>query len=174
MSISRESLSAINFRAPPPSPVAAGHRSTVANDDVLTEFLEHSLRVPDLVLPDRFFPRQKTIQNPPILDFNSLNSAETESILASIAQVGCFEILNHGIPPDMFRSVVNAGAGIFKLSPEKKSIVSRCSERPYGFVECQGEEEEEGESSEEFVWCSDHAMRLEMEGVWPLHYSNFR
>lgn len=174
-SISLESLrefNAVDFRAPPPSPVAAGRRSTVANDDVLSQFLEHSLRVPDLVLPDRVFPRQKTIQNPPILDFQSLNSAESESILDSIGQIGCFEILNHGIPSDIIGSVLNSGAEIFQLSTEKKAIVSRSSERPYGFVDFRGEEERE--TSEEFVWCREEALRLEMEGVWAIDYSNFR
>ncbi|GFQ01453.1 beta-galactosidase 14 [Phtheirospermum japonicum] len=44
---------AISFRAPPPSLVAPGRRSLFANDDVLTEYLEQSLKVPNLILPER-------------------------------------------------------------------------------------------------------------------------
>ena len=62
-----------DFRAPPPSPVASGRQSSVANDEVLTEFLR-SLHVPDLVLPDRAFPRQNPkIQSLPKLDVGAAN-----------------------------------------------------------------------------------------------------
>ncbi|KAK9058080.1 hypothetical protein SSX86_022920 [Deinandra increscens subsp. villosa] len=43
----------LDFRAPSPSPVASGRRSSVANNEILTEFLHRSRRVPDLVLPDQ-------------------------------------------------------------------------------------------------------------------------
>lgn len=178
MAISLESLrefKAIEFRAPPPSPVGPGHRSSVANDDVLSNFLEHSLRVPDLILPDRVFPRQKPTQNPPKLDFKSLDSVEDDSLLStmeSIGQIGCFELVNHGIPTDLIKSVTNAGAGIFEISAEKKAELVRSSERAYGFVESNGDHEEK-ERSEEFVWCLDEAIKVEMEGVWPNHYSHF-
>lgn len=179
MALSLESLrdfKAIDFRAPPPSPVGPGHRPSVANDDVLSNFLEHSLRVPDLILPDRVFPRQKPTQTPPKLDFKALDSVEDDtllSIMESIGQIGCFELVNHGISTDLIASVTNAGAGIFELSAEKKAELLRSSERAYGFVESHGDQEEK-ERSEEFVWCLDDAIKVEMEGVWPNHYSNFR
>uniref|UniRef100_A0A164XBA1 Non-haem dioxygenase N-terminal domain-containing protein n=1 Tax=Daucus carota subsp. sativus TaxID=79200 RepID=A0A164XBA1_DAUCS len=179
MAISLESLrdfKAIEFRAPPPSPVGPGHRSSVANDDVLSEFLEHSLRVPDLVLPDRVFPRQKPAQKPPKLDFKSLEFMDHDSFISvveSIGQIGCFELVNHGVPKELIESVTNAGAGIFEISDEKKAELLRSSERPYGFVESHGDQEEK-ERSEEFVWCLDKAMKLEMEGFMPHQHSNFR
>ncbi|KAA8540361.1 hypothetical protein F0562_024720 [Nyssa sinensis] len=177
MAISPESLreNPIDFRAPPPSPIAGGRRSSVTNDDVLTDFLEHSLRVPDLILPDRVFPRQKSIQSPPEIDFQSLNSLENNDsitkILDSTARIGCFQLVNHGIPHDLIVSVASAGAGIFQISPEKKAIVSRSPEKPYGFEEFRGEEE--SEMSEEFVWYRNEGLKLEMEGIWPLGYSCF-
>ncbi|XAR67680.1 Aminocyclopropanecarboxylate oxidase [Bertholletia excelsa] len=167
---------AVDFRAPPPSPIASGRRSSVANDDVLTDFLEHSLRVPDLILPDRVFPRQKSIESPPAIDFRSIESPETEditvaTILDSIAQIGCFQLVNHGITREQIRSATAAGAGIFNLPPEKKVRVSTSPEKPYGFEEFQGETDRE--TSEEFVWSRDEGLKREMEGIWPLGYSNF-
>ncbi|KAK2971135.1 hypothetical protein RJ640_008559 [Escallonia rubra] len=176
MARSPESLrgNTTDFRAPPPSPVAPGRRSSFANDDVLADFLEHSLRVPDLILPDRVFPRQNPIQNPPKLDFQLLNSAEDEATAAtfdSIGQIGCFQLVNHGIPSELIRSVSSAGSGVFTIPPEKKRAVSRSPEKPYGFVEYHCEEERD--TSEEFIWRRDQALKLEMEGLWPTEYSKF-
>ncbi|KAL6996425.1 hypothetical protein U1Q18_006554 [Sarracenia purpurea var. burkii] len=179
MAFSPESSAAdenrIDFRAPPPSPIGSGRRSSVTNDDILTDFLEHSLRVPDLILPDRVFPRQNSIQNPPKIDFQRLKSPENvdfTEILDSIARIGCFQLVNHGITREFIRSVLTAGVGIFRLPPEKKAVVSRSPEKSYGFEgEFQGDDERE--MSEEFVWCRDRGLKLEMEGIWPLGYSNF-
>ncbi|KAL7597604.1 hypothetical protein Lser_V15G25265 [Lactuca serriola] len=164
----------LESRAPPPSPVASGRRSSVANDEILTEFLHHSLRVPDLVLPDRVSPRQKLkIQKLPKLDYKTLESLEDHNITNTfdvIGQTGCFELVNHGISNQLVRSVAKYGAGIFELLPEKKAVMSRSADRIYGFEEFHGEERE---ASEEFVWCRDDALKSELEASLPLQYSNF-
>ncbi|KAL3511746.1 hypothetical protein ACH5RR_024463 [Cinchona calisaya] len=166
----------IDFRAPPPSPVASGRRSSVTNEDVLSEFLETSLKVPDLILPDRVFPKQKSLQNSPKLDFQTLNSSigndSLTKFIDSVAGIGCFEVINHGIPEDWIKSVLAAGDGIFGMSQEKRKIVTRSLERSYGFEELLGEEEKET-MSEEFVWCRDESLKMDMEGIWPFGYSNF-
>ncbi|KAM3747537.1 hypothetical protein ACB098_05G042100 [Castanea mollissima] len=177
MAMSPEHMSEnpIDFRAPPPSPIASGRRSTVTNEDILTEFLEHSLRVPDLVLPDKAFPRQKFIESPPVIDLQSLVSKENDSIpkiLDSLAGIGCFQLVNHGIPGETIRAALAAATGVFWVPPEKKAAVTRSLERPYGFEEGHGEEGE-SDLSEEFVWCRDEGLKLEMEGIWPVGYSNF-
>lgn len=178
MAVSPETMpdnSFIDFRAPPPSPIASGRRSCVRNDEILTEFLQTSLKVPHLVLPDRVFPRQKSIHNPTKLDYqllDSLNNDAIAKILDSIATIGCFEVVNHGIPGDLIKSVSSVGDGIFGVSPERKEKLTRSSEKPYGFEEFHGEEERE--TSEEFVWCrGDQNFNKEMEGIWPLGFSNF-
>ncbi|KAL0441486.1 UNVERIFIED_CONTAM: hypothetical protein Sradi_0087500 [Sesamum radiatum] len=168
-------IQAVDFRAPPPSPVAPGRRSSFANDDVLTEYLQQSLKVPDLILPDRVFPRQKSVQNPPRIDLQSLDSLEKDAgaeISELIAQVGCFEVINHGISRDFIKMVLDLAGGVFEIPSEKKKKVARSPERRYGFEEIHGEEEIK-DQSEEFLWCGDDAMRLEMEGIWPIGYSNF-
>uniref|UniRef100_A0A2C9UY62 Non-haem dioxygenase N-terminal domain-containing protein n=3 Tax=Manihot esculenta TaxID=3983 RepID=A0A2C9UY62_MANES len=164
----------IDFRAPPPSPIASGRRSSVANDDVLTEFLEHSLRVPDLVLPDKIFPRQKIVETPPSIDFQSLHSPGSDSIpriLDSLSRMGCFQLVNYGIPSDFTRMVLTMAAGIFKVPPKQRLTVTRSPEKPYGFEEVHGEEE--SELSEEFVWYRDEKLKLDMETIMEARYSNF-
>lgn len=165
----------LDFRAPPPSPIASGRRSSFANDEVLTEFLEHSLRVPDLILPDKVFPKQKSIGNPPVIDFQLLDSLEIDPIskvLDSIVTIGCFQLVNYGIPSESLRSASETAAGIFGVAPEKRTVVTRSPEKLFGFEEVHGEEE--SELSEEFVWCRDERLKTEMEGIWPNGYSNFR
>ncbi|KAJ6377133.1 hypothetical protein OIU76_026161 [Salix suchowensis] len=166
----------IESRAPPPSPIASGRRSSVTNDEVLTEFLEHSLRVPDMILPDNFFPKQKTVETPPRIDWQSLNSKESNSVLKtldSIARIGCFQLVNFGIPSEFIKLVSAMAAGIFQLPSEKKAAVMKSPEKPYGFEEVHGDHEAENELSEEFVWCKDKSLKLDMEGIWPAGYSNF-
>ncbi|KAJ6292511.1 hypothetical protein OIU78_024648 [Salix suchowensis] len=147
----------IESRAPPPSPIASGRRSSVTNDEVLTEFLEHSLRVPDMILPDNFFPKQKTVETPPRIDWQSLNSKESNSVLKtldSIARIGCFQLVNFGIPSEFIKLVSAMAAGIFQLPSEKKAAVMKSPEKPYGFEEVHGDHEAENDQlSEEFVWC---------------------
>ncbi|KAJ7963068.1 1-aminocyclopropane-1-carboxylate oxidase 3 [Quillaja saponaria] len=167
----------IDFRAPPPSPVASGRRSCVTNEDVLTEFLETSLRVPDLFLPDKFFPKQKYTETPPKIDFQLLSVSDEDHtvsniILDSIARIGCLQLVNHGIADEQIRSAVVAATGIFQVPSEKRVAVMRSSEKQYGFDEEHGEEEG-SELNEEFVWCRDDGLKLKMEGIWPIGYSNF-
>lgn len=166
----------IDFRAPPPSPIASGRRSSVTNDGVLNEFLEHSLRVPDLILPDNFFPKQKIVETPPRIDCQSLNSKESNSVLKtldSIARIGCFQLVNFGIPSEFIKLVSVMAAGIFQLPSEKKAAVMKSPEKPYGFEEVHGDQEAENELSEEFVWSKDESLKLDMERIWPTGYSNF-
>lgn len=80
--------------------------------------------------------------------------------------------MNHGIRGEVVRSVLTASSGVFGLLPEKKAAVVRSPEKVYGFEEFRGEDERE--MGEEFVWCRDEGLDLEMEGVWPTGYSNFR
>ncbi|KAL4589215.1 hypothetical protein LXL04_002120 [Taraxacum kok-saghyz] len=164
----------VEFRAPPPSPVASGGRSSVVNDEIISEFLHHSVRVPDLVLPDRVTPRQKLkVQKLPKLDYKTLESLEDHKISNNfdvIARTGCFELVNHGISSQLVRVVAKYGAGIFELSPEKKAVMSMSADRMYSFEEFHGEE---NETSEEFVWCRDDALKSEMEAILPHRYANF-
>lgn len=164
-----------DFRAPPPSPIASGRRSCVTNDDVLTEFLEHSLRVPNLVLPDRAFPKQKFIENPPKIDFQLLTFSQTQliqEVLNAVNTIGCFQLVNYGISSEFIKSVLTIAAEIFQVPSEKQIAVTKSFEKPYGYGE--GHDEEENQFAEEFIWCRDEKLKLDMERIWPVGYSNFR
>ncbi|KAF5178534.1 downstream target of AGL15-4 [Thalictrum thalictroides] len=168
------------FRAPPPSPIAhASARRSLVNEDEISDFLEHSLRVPNLVLPDQIFPKEVQVKNLPELDFDSLVSAKNDETIARflecVSGIGCFQLVNHGVSSDLIQSVSIAAAGIFGLPPDKKTVMSRSSERMYGFEEFSGhaDEEEETENSEEFVWCRDEGLKSVMEGIRLQGFSNF-
>ncbi|KAG9449118.1 hypothetical protein H6P81_009083 [Aristolochia fimbriata] len=174
------------FRAPPPSPIssARSRRAADVDDEDLTDFLDCSLHVPDLILPDRIFPREIPMIDPPEIDFRTLIATEREEPdpesslskrLEYAAGFGCFQLVNHGIPNELIESVKNAAAGIFEISEEDKETAKRSPERRYGFedVSC---EEEEGDVCEEFYWCRNEEKkeaRTLMEGIWPDGFSNF-
>ncbi|KAI3945283.1 hypothetical protein MKX01_035044 [Papaver californicum] len=168
-----------DFRAPPPSPIGndAKRKSTFINEKELNEFLEHSLQVPDLILPvNRTFPREiLSTQKPPEIDFSSLTSSTQfdSKVLESISVIGCFQLLNHGISNDLIESVLNGSVGVFGIPKEYKSILSRNSGKPYGFEEFSGGGDNEMETSEEFVWCKDSRLNILMEVFWSDGYLNF-
>ncbi|WJX86246.1 non-hem dioxygenase in morphine synthesis N-terminal [Trifolium repens] len=167
----------VNFRAPPPSPVASGRRSTVTNNEFLTEFLETSLRVPDLVLPDKIFPKQINHETPPKIDFVSLCFHKDEDLINvvsdSIARFGCFQLLNHGISQQLMAAAIEAAGGIFLVPPGKRDAVTRSPEKLRGFEEYPEGDEEGSELNEEFIWRKDEELKLKMEGIWPIGYPNF-
>nr|GEU37140.1 1-aminocyclopropane-1-carboxylate oxidase 5-like [Tanacetum cinerariifolium] len=110
------------FRAPSPSPVGPGRRSTVANDDILTDFLHQTRIVPDLVLPNRVFSRQNPkIQSLSKLDFKKLNFSDDFKLEEDVRE---------------------CGKGVFALEDEKKRVVLRTNEQLYGFVDVCGDDKD--------------------------------
>lgn len=66
-----------------------------------------------------------------------------------------------------------AAVGVFGISREKKTVVTRSPEKGYGFEE-YWDGEDESEVSEEFVWSRDEGLRKEMEAISGFGYSDFR
>ncbi|CAH8378922.1 unnamed protein product [Eruca vesicaria subsp. sativa] len=96
-----------DFRAPPPSPVASSRRSSfTANEDILSEFLDKCGRVPNLVLPDKVFPRHRFLVNPPTFDFLRLGSSSF-LLMDAIDTIGCFQLINHGVPEAKVRAAAD-------------------------------------------------------------------
>ncbi|KAL4556971.1 hypothetical protein LXL04_035141 [Taraxacum kok-saghyz] len=113
-----------DFRAPPPSPVASSRQSSVANDEVLTEFLR-SLHVPDLVLKIVIYVRKFSIDSQN-LDFKrSARSTFPDLINFRVAKLNGFRRVFAHVAPIFFER------GIAK--PETKEI-SSLSVEP-----CEGE-----------------------------------
>jgi len=128
-------VSSPDFRAPPPSPVASSRRSSfTANEDVLSEFLDKCGRVPNLVLPDKVFPKHRFLLNPPTFDFLRLGSA-SPFLMDAIDTIGCFQLINHGVPEAKLRAA--ADKTIFQDETEEfvlyKDVADACnSDLRYG------------------------------------------
>lgn len=94
-------------------------------------------------------------------------------VLDSVAEIGCFQLVNHKISRELIGSVSkDALDGIFGMSTEKKETVSTSPENWCGFEAFHGNEAET-EVTEEFVWGRDEGLKFVMDGIWPLGYSNF-
>uniref|UniRef100_A0A9I9D493 Non-haem dioxygenase N-terminal domain-containing protein n=1 Tax=Cucumis melo TaxID=3656 RepID=A0A9I9D493_CUCME len=101
------------------------------------------------------------------------SSVTNDEILDSMRSFGFFQLVNHGIPVELIGAVAAAAdAGVFGISPEKKVAVGRSPEKAYGFEELW-HGEDESEVSEEFVWNRDEDLKMEMEAISPIGYSNF-
>ncbi|KAK6912002.1 Non-hem dioxygenase N-terminal domain, partial [Dillenia turbinata] len=154
------------------------------NDDVLTEFLTSSLRVPDLILPNHIFPKPKPSPPPPSLSLQNLTLTLNPKFIESVSSLGCFQIVNHGIEREIVKSAMESAKGVFELSKEKKSLVKKkVLQGGFGFEDDEDEEEEEEEEREnerrereEFVWGreEDENLKVALEGIWPHGYSYFR
>lgn len=143
-------VSSPDFRAPPPSPVASSRRaSSTPNDDVLSDFLDKCGRVPNLVLPEKVFPKHRFLVNPPTFDFLRLVSSSA-LMLDAIANIGCFQLINHGVPEATVRAAMaTADKTIFQDDTEEfvmyKDIVACYSD----FRELMGEAERIGKAMRE-------------------------
>ncbi|XP_043702104.1 uncharacterized protein LOC122652434 isoform X2 [Telopea speciosissima] len=105
------------FPAPPPSPIATGRglRSAAVDDQILSEYLENNLRVPDLNLPQSF---HLAISNPVEIDLRLLSSRDDDSIrqvLRSALQFGVFSIIGHGISADKLSSMMAEAEMVFQI-----------------------------------------------------------
>ncbi|KAJ0256745.1 hypothetical protein HA466_0096530 [Hirschfeldia incana] len=112
-----------DFRAPPPSPVASSRRlSFTANEDVLSEFLDKCGRVPNLVLPDKVFPKHRFLVDPPTFDFLRLGSSSFH-LMDAIDTIGCFQLINHGVPEAKVRAA--ADKTIFQDETDQEFIFNK-------------------------------------------------
>ncbi|CAL4953890.1 unnamed protein product [Urochloa decumbens] len=123
----------IRARGPPPAPTpirtARGSRSAAADERVLAEFLETSLRVPDLALPrlprKRFsFPPASTPPPAPreVVSFSSeaLASVDADAALrAAAAESGAFAVAG-AIDAREVREAVEASGAVFAAPDEVK------------------------------------------------------
>ncbi|KAL7248682.1 hypothetical protein ACSBR2_003432 [Camellia fascicularis] len=130
---SRSRLSSSSSQAPPPSPIPTGKGSRCAADSIFSNYLNRSLKIPQLSLPDYV---HRSV--PAHIDLHSLLSKDTGSVnrlLRSAADFGVFRISGHGIRVDELRSALAEADLIFQISDHGRS--GYC--RHYG-------------GCEEFVW----------------------
>ncbi|ESQ27017.1 hypothetical protein EUTSA_v10018887mg [Eutrema salsugineum] len=153
-------VSSPDFRAPPPSPVASSRRASfTANEDVLSEFLDKCGRVPNLVLPDKVFPKHRFLLKPPSFDFLRLRS-QSALLLDAISTIGCFQLTNHGVPESTVRAAMAAADQSIsqddteELVLYKDDIADQQTERPayYSHLrELMGEAERIGKTMREML-----------------------
>ncbi|XP_008798575.2 uncharacterized protein LOC103713426 [Phoenix dactylifera] len=113
------------FRAPPPTPVATGKgsRSAAVDDWVLAEYLERSLKVPDLTLPESCFPTRSPVKDLPEVDLPALLAGEESAVrrvLAAAVEIGAFRIGGGGraVAAEEVRAATAIGGGVFGVPGE--------------------------------------------------------
>ncbi|KAG6511882.1 uncharacterized protein LOC121976180 [Zingiber officinale] len=164
-------VSSQRFRAPPPSPVATGNgrRSAAVDDRVFSEFLDVSLRVPDLSLPQSFFSMKSVIKVPPEIDLCSMVSGDESSarcVLSAASEVGAIRVVGGGKAlAEEVRAAIEAGKVILKPEGERPNtdVENRRFARRDGVVQ-------------EFVWYrlrSPETERL-LQRTWPESYPALR
>ncbi|GLT73006.1 hypothetical protein SLA2020_448960 [Shorea laevis] len=115
-----------NTLPPPPSPIPTATGSRSAANQTFTDYLEHSVRPPNLAL-------QAATRHPipPDVDLRSLASRGHEPvdrILQSAMQYGAFRISGHGISGEELRSLVEEAEPVFR-NLEALNLVERNGNR---------------------------------------------
>lgn len=147
----------IRPRGPPPAPptpirTARGARSAAADDRVLAEFLEASLRVPDLALPPRA-PRNRFFSFPPPgapplreVPSQALASGDADAALraaTTAAESGAFAVAG-AIDAREVREAVEASRAVFAAPDDvKREQLARWFRR---------REDDPTAGGEEFCW----------------------
>lgn len=111
--------------APPPSPIPTGKGSRSASDEILTQFFNNTVRIPDLSLPESKFPV------PAGVDLRSLSSDSTNTrLLRSAKEFGAFLVRGHGVSADELRSLVREAENcVFGNSEIPRDLVRRNGDR---------------------------------------------
>ena len=159
----RRSMSQLNIKAPPPSPIPTASGSRSAANESLTNYLEKSLQIPDLTLPES---QALHHPDPPYeVDFQSLALRESNSVerlLRSAREFGVLRIGLHGIDTGdgELRSLVKEAARVFGM----------LEERDTGFRRYRAGKREE------IVWvrCKDERMEWARQYIGAQLYQSFR
>lgn len=109
--------SELHLSAPAPSPIPTGTGSRSACNEILSDYLAKSLKVPDLSLPHLHPPLNEADHIPAEIENPSLELRDYETIdrlLRSAREFGAFRITCHGIFGDELRSFVHEADRIFQ------------------------------------------------------------
>lgn len=160
------------FRAPPPSPIATGKglRSAAVDDLVLTEYLEDSLRVPDLNLPESYFPSRSPLKALAEVDLHSLVSGDglaVRQVLAAAAEIGAVRVAGGGAPlAEEARAAIEACGVVFE-TPEGEKSKGALGQQCFGWRDAL---------AEEFYWYRSRSPEMEqlLQRTWPDSYRTLR
>ncbi|KAL0347555.1 UNVERIFIED_CONTAM: hypothetical protein Scaly_1771500 [Sesamum calycinum] len=104
--------------APPPSPIPTGKGSRSAADQILSEYIDKSIQIPELRLPRRVQVHQF---KPEEISYESLQLREKDSVrvlVRSVRELGVFKIIDHGISTEELRFALGNSERIFGLTVE--------------------------------------------------------
>ncbi|KAE8694929.1 AF4/FMR2 family member 1 [Hibiscus syriacus] len=154
------SMSKLNIKAPPPSPIPTATGSRSAANEILTDFLEKSLHIPDLTLPETQALRQHGLSDK--IDFQSLVSRERDSLerfMKSARKFGAVVIWRHGIETEELRETTKEAAKVFEVLEERDTGLDRNS----------------GGKRDEIVWvgCKEERMEWARQYIGAHLYSSF-
>ncbi|KAK8275303.1 hypothetical protein V6Z12_D10G128600, partial [Gossypium hirsutum] len=154
-------MSKLNIKAPPPSPIPTATGSRSAANEILTDFLEKSLQIPDLTLPECQTLRHHGL--PDKVDFQSLGLREVGSVerfIRSARKYGVVAIGRHGIDAgEEVRATVKEAARVFGVLEERDTGYRRNSVG----------------KREEIVWvdCKDERMEWARQYIGVHLYHSF-
>ncbi|KAJ4767105.1 2-oxoglutarate (2OG) and Fe(II)-dependent oxygenase superfamily protein [Rhynchospora pubera] len=145
------------FRAPPPTPIRTGKgfRSAAIDDRILADFLETSLRVPDLTLPRTHFssPRAPSTISDEI-GFKELKERDivaVGNVVYNVRETGAFRVGSKSMSVQEVTSTIRVAKEVFSVPEEMKRDSLAKWFRRRDVVE------------EEFYWY--HPVRPEMDRV---------
>ncbi|KAK7287142.1 hypothetical protein RIF29_00214 [Crotalaria pallida] len=108
---------------PPPSPIPTARGSRSAANEIFCEFLEKTVHLPQLTLPD---PPHHFPPAPAEIDLRSLPLPAAESLVRSAREFGAFRIRCHGISGSELGTIVDEAESVFE---DSKSVVVERNER---------------------------------------------
>ncbi|KAH9311610.1 hypothetical protein KI387_026645 [Taxus chinensis] len=169
--------------APPPSPSQLGLHSGNGHDnddDELANYLDklgRSLSNVKLLLPASTC--NNTIapdpdRDLPVIDLSGERELVVRKISAAAAELGCFQVVNHGVPSHIVERAEEECKRLFRLPFEKKEeIISEGVASPFGFDD--EEEETKNSSKQQWFWLpkNAHHIRNLLTHIWPQGCDNF-
>eukprot|EP01018_Ginkgo_biloba_P015826 Gb_22744 [translate_table: standard] len=153
-------------RAPPPTPNAGNNGSAInVDNDAFSAFLEKSLGISSLVLPESLVRTSAEEIELPVIDLLSERDDLVRSLMKSASEYGCFQVINHGVSSDLVERAQKECNQLFELPLEKKEAASRSLESLFGF----DESDTTASVRQESFWLQRDANQIEdfIRNIWP-------
>ncbi|KAH9311611.1 hypothetical protein KI387_026646, partial [Taxus chinensis] len=159
--------------APPPTPsqgaCSSASSSAILNNDAFSAFFERSLGIANLVLPTKITVQDRDL---PVIDLSGERELVVRKIAAAAAELGCFQVVNHGVPSHIVERAEEECKRLFRLPFEKKEEICRSlhSGSPLGFED----DSTACVSQESFCLQKDaDQMQAFITNIWPEGCVNF-
>ncbi|GLJ26371.1 hypothetical protein SUGI_0508110 [Cryptomeria japonica] len=159
-------------RAPPPTPNQGGNASAIVNSDAFSAFLERSLGIANLVLPESPTKPTAMDRDLPVIDLSGERDEVVRLIRDSAKEFGAFQVVNHGIPWQTVERAEEECKGLFELTVEEKEGICRSFNggSAFGF-----DDDTSTSMRQESFWLEKDAEQMEafLRNIWPQGCVNF-